>query len=699
MELNIARPYIETSGQMEEQMFSIQDQGMIFDILRNKMYSNNILAICREISCNARDAHREVGKEDVPTEITLPNHLEPFYKIKDFGPGISPDRMANVFIKYTASTKRGDNIQTGGFGLGAKTPFAYSDTFTIVTNVDGVQYNYACFIDETRVGKLILLNTAPTDEINGTEIIIPVKSADFRYFSDWTEVSTRHWTTRPIIKGDTNFKWFDHEIVLGGNNWSICRPKDSYNRSLRLIIDAIEYPLEFEALRKYAKVELINSIVGDLHLYFKVGELTLSANREQVYLDDATKEKIKIRLDELFLEVKDKIVQKINDCENLWQANLFYKTEVQTGFNNINVFGRLLWNNIELHNGYAINPHCTVFKYNKGKNSYQGDPNKIYRQTTQSISFEKDSTLYVNDLPLKEPTPKHVKKIFEDNPDLKSVQLICPTDKITVEHLNKSINLDQFDAKLLSSVTKASARAYKPASTRVLVFKFDVPLYKEVGSFSQISYSDIEEDNNTKLLISVIKDYGSNGRVPILSNSTQFSVYGLTSILRKFPDISIYGLDPSIPTKRIEDDFSDFILFEDFVKDKLKNSTVNFVEIKFAATHHYDIDEGILNFLPKIKKLIDDPNSLYLKKGEVHRKLKEASESQNKGLLSTYESFFGEITQQQMEDFVKNNPEYDFLNVNTLFSEKYPLLEHVNTYHKAHLIKEIAQYINLLDKI
>ena len=74
MKLNDVKPTVETGGEgFEEQLFSIQDTGMIFDILRNKMYSNPIEAICREISCNARDAHRAVdvrlGREDLPGRV------------------------------------------------------------------------------------------------------------------------------------------------------------------------------------------------------------------------------------------------------------------------------------------------------------------------------------------------------------------------------------------------------------------------------------------------------------------------------------------------------------------------------------------------------------------------------------------------------------------------------------------------------
>ena len=89
MELLIDKPVVESTGIIEEQSFSIEDQGMIFDILRNKMYSDPIRAICREITCNARDAHREVGKADIPIHIQLPSALQPNLVIKDFGPGIT----------------------------------------------------------------------------------------------------------------------------------------------------------------------------------------------------------------------------------------------------------------------------------------------------------------------------------------------------------------------------------------------------------------------------------------------------------------------------------------------------------------------------------------------------------------------------------------------------------------------------------
>src|ERR1700749_2819544 len=98
----------ESSKVLLEESFGVGNVGLIFEILRNKMYKNPVIAIAREISCNARYAHREVGKQDIPIEIHLPNAFSPQYKVRDFGPGISPERMSKVFIQYATSTKRED---------------------------------------------------------------------------------------------------------------------------------------------------------------------------------------------------------------------------------------------------------------------------------------------------------------------------------------------------------------------------------------------------------------------------------------------------------------------------------------------------------------------------------------------------------------------------------------------------------------
>lgn len=701
MKLSDIRPTIETSGELEEQFFSIQDQGMIFDILRNKMYSNPILAICREISCNARDAHREVGTPEVPIVISLPTSLEPFYKIKDLGPGISPDRMSNIFIKYTASTKRDDNVQTGGFGLGAKTPFSYSDSFTIVTNFEGVQYNYACFIDETKVGKLALFSSAPTTEPNGTEIIIPVKPVDFKHFSEWTEHATRHWDVKPLIRGGALF-YKKIDKVIEGDNWAIATSPNSWQREAKLIIDGIEYPLELSALKTYADSKMIDSAKGNIYLYFDVGELSLSASREQVYLDKSTQEKIRTRLDEMVNEVKISVVNKIESFPDFWTANLYCRNELNelnAAFSNISFLGQLSWHGTPLFSSGYIKINCPVFIFSKGKYSrkYGTDPNRITRSGgNKSLNFEADTAIFVNDLPLKEPTGRHLKKAFEDNPSLKHVYVVCPDAKVTLDILNTKFHLDLMNPRQLSEVTKASGRTYKGSNTsRLILFKLD-PVNQH---FKQSSRVALDKDTNDKVLCKLRKDSYGNNRDALLKSGRGLSQSGLKTLCTMFPNTSFYGVDSDTPEDRLDDDFSDFIDLEDFINfNVISNKAINFVEIKFARSLVYKVDDRQVKHAAKLGRLITNPDSLFLKRVNLHEKIRKLGDT-DYGLLDIYETINGAIPDDDLELFRKNNEEMDLEEINSKYDAKYPLMQHVSTYRYNEIIDHLAQYVNLIDAV
>jgi hypothetical protein len=697
MKLNDIRPTIETSGELEEQFFSIQDQGMIFDILRNKMYSNPVLAICREISCNARDAHREVGTPDIPIEIHLPTSLEPFYKIKDFGPGISPDRMSNIFIKYTASTKRDDNVQTGGFGLGAKTPFSYSDTFTIVTNYDGIQYNYACFIDETKVGKLALLAETKTTEPNGTEIIIPVQPYDFRSFSEWTELATRHWDVKPIIKGGT-ITYQNQNAVLSGDDWKLTTAPNQWEHSLRLIIDGIEYPIELSALKKYADSKMIDSSRCNMYLYFGIGELSLSASREQVYLDEMTQTKIRERLVRVESEIRTKLYDKIESFDNLWLANIYYRSVLSNAFHNIKFLGPLSWRGIPLSEPY-VNINCKVFSFMKGKYSrkYGTDPNKVSRSNSGStLHFNEDSVLFINDLPIKEPSGRHVKKAFEDDPNLKQIQVICPSDKVTEDDLNTKFHLDQMVPRRLSEITTAKGRsANKTSSTnRLLLFKLD-----SGGNFKNVKYSSSGDDTNLKVLCMLKKDEHNSFKAPIINGNQALSYTCVNALVKNFPDVSFYGVDSEISEEKIDEHFSDFIPLEEFVEDKIiSQGALKFVEIKLAKTLFYKTDDTIIKNENIFRKSIVSADSFFLYRMDSHKAIQKLNNNFNScGLLDIYEAFEGPIPDSDLEKYLKDHPEFDLESINKKYQKKYPLVNYISHHRYHEILVPLIEYINLID--
>lgn len=295
----------QTLGVEKEMSFSIESENsIIFDILRDKMYSNKIAAVCREVSSNSRDANREAGKKDTPIDIIIaePNEYigisDMAIVFRDYGTGITPDRMENIFLKYGASTKRDTNKQTGGFGLGAKTPFAYNDTFTVITvcEEDGekTKYVYNAMIDSSRKGQMVLFDSEETDEPTGTRIIVPIAEDDRYQFEKECFKATVMWPLRPNY---INFYEYVPSIDIESEKKDLmlfnCDASYITSQKYNLIIDGIIYPITDMSV---VGDDYPESFVGNVGIKFNNGDLTIAANRETVQYDEQTVRKIAKKL-------------------------------------------------------------------------------------------------------------------------------------------------------------------------------------------------------------------------------------------------------------------------------------------------------------------------------------------------------------------------------------------------------------------
>jgi hypothetical protein len=155
--------------------FGISSSAEFFNILSSTLYSDQILAVVREVLCNAWDAHIEAGCTDKPVEVTLTNDK---FVIKDFGKGIHHDDMGLIYGTYGNSTKKNDGKQTGGFGLGCKAPFAYTDHFEVISCHDGIKTIYTLSKSSAQAqGKpgITPIASFPTED-TGLQVSIRVKN-------------------------------------------------------------------------------------------------------------------------------------------------------------------------------------------------------------------------------------------------------------------------------------------------------------------------------------------------------------------------------------------------------------------------------------------------------------------------------------------------------------------------------------------
>jgi anti-sigma regulatory factor (Ser/Thr protein kinase) len=165
-------------GQVES--FGMSEDAELYHILSSALYSRKKEAAVREILCNAWDSHVENEITDIPVEVTLTDDK---LTVRDFGAGIPPEKIKPVYGTYGRSTKQHDGRQTGGFGLGSKAPFAYTDHFEVVSLHNEQRTIYKMSQSNAEVGgkpSITTIVSVPTDE-SGLQVSFNLKNREDRH--------------------------------------------------------------------------------------------------------------------------------------------------------------------------------------------------------------------------------------------------------------------------------------------------------------------------------------------------------------------------------------------------------------------------------------------------------------------------------------------------------------------------------------
>ena len=317
-------------GTTEERQFNIKGSAKAFRILSDGLYSDKVLAVIRELSCNAKDSHIDAGKNDVPFEIHLPNSLEPWFAVTDFGIGLSNEDVLEMYSTYFDSTKTNSNNVTGCLGLGSKSPFSYVDSFTVESRWEGVLTLFSCFYNEDGIPSIaIMADPMDTDEVNGLTIKMAVKDGDMREFATKAASALDRFDPAPTVTGNTDYAITTREYSVEGNDWKMLSRESSYGESnIHAIQGNVTYPVSSRSLGDLTDAQ--NAIMNlTVDLSFDIGELDVTANREALGYDEATIENIKAKLDVVGKEIAPLYQDKFKDCKTLWEARILFQEEIR----------------------------------------------------------------------------------------------------------------------------------------------------------------------------------------------------------------------------------------------------------------------------------------------------------------------------------------------------------------------------------
>jgi hypothetical protein len=220
------------------------------------LYSNPIKAILREYSTNARDSHVEAGTER-PFDVQLPSARHPMFMIRDYGTGMSPERIETICNTYGASTKRDTNQSTGKFGLGFKSALSYVKSFGVFSYYNGKVYKYLVALNDKKIPELLTAPDSPndTDEPNGVKIQLSVAVGDVENFKATAEEVYPYFEMQPNFVGSAvptiKFPEYVLEHRQSDFTWKVKREKNQYYAKSRIIMGSNCYPLPTELANVY----------------------------------------------------------------------------------------------------------------------------------------------------------------------------------------------------------------------------------------------------------------------------------------------------------------------------------------------------------------------------------------------------------------------------------------------------------------
>lgn len=277
---------LESLNPLDATTFGIEINEFTFDLLIKKLYSNPIKSIVRELVSNAWDSHTAAGQTRVAVTVNAPTPFDPYFTVHDYGTGLSHEDMTTLYSTICRSDRRDSNSFLGGFGLGSKSPFAYSDQFTVESRYNGWKRLYAIYKDANNIPTLSLMDTAATDEHNGLTVKIPVDSNDHYKFMEAIQEELLYFphinTNTPITQPTTLWTSPDNTITL-------TKPTPVFNGGLYAVVGQVVYIVNTHELFKGTNfLTHPYSWRGNLFIRYEVGQLSIVPNRENLQYNTTT---------------------------------------------------------------------------------------------------------------------------------------------------------------------------------------------------------------------------------------------------------------------------------------------------------------------------------------------------------------------------------------------------------------------------
>jgi len=330
MKLATHHTHNSTIEGVETFSFTMEANAKAFSIMLDGLYSNKIRAVVRELWTNAYDAHvdRSPDMAGVPFDVHLPNLMDPMFRVRDYGVSLTHEQVRSLYTRLFASSKDASNDVVGALGLGSKSPFAYTDQFTVTCWLDGRKRVYLASMAADGVPTITMLSDDADDGEQGVEVAMAVSEADFHRF----EAEARHLAIGfdPVPNVDGVELRTATPLAIGDDAaWAVFEASHMDNMVLGVRQGCVIYPVTYHDITRTVEASL--EYRKSLIINVPIGAVSITPSRESLSMDDATIEYVKKAVDAAIAAMKQQLAAEAEKCTTLIEAMRFWYGDVVGG--------------------------------------------------------------------------------------------------------------------------------------------------------------------------------------------------------------------------------------------------------------------------------------------------------------------------------------------------------------------------------
>lgn len=318
---------LETGGMQETAQFTIAATGKAFRNLMDGLYSRKIEAFCREILTNAFDSHCEAGTPERKFDVWVPTIFDKRLRVRDYGVGMTHEQVMTRYSTLFDSTKDQSDEFVGMLGLGSKSPFAYTDGFSLRC-WDGEECRtYSAYLGPGGVPQISLAARVPSSEPRGVEVGIPVKREDFDEILQCLARVCVGFSHPPTLPPEQERRMV-FRSSLSGTGWA-CGTCDVLGKEVYARQGCVLYPIPRAEVQRhidgFGRYET-NRDMCTIVLDFELGELDVATSRESLSLTEKSREAIGRKIELFLAELGEDFESNFEDCNTGYEYALRWHT-------------------------------------------------------------------------------------------------------------------------------------------------------------------------------------------------------------------------------------------------------------------------------------------------------------------------------------------------------------------------------------